>query len=462
MTNQSESETLTRGGPGTPMGELMRQYWFPAAMSSELEANGDPMRLMLLGEKLIAFRDTSGRVGVMDQRCPHRCASLFFGRNEEDGIRCVYHGWKYDVNGNCLDQANLPAHQDFQDKVRAKAYKTAERNGLIWVYMGNDEMPAALPEIDANLVPEEQMGINFQFRECNWLQSIEGDIDTSHLGFLHFGAVNTSDHGDASIGVALANRAPEYAVKETDYGVTYGAYRDAEDGRRDWRVAHFLFPFFSITPLGALDRSISFRANVPVDDEHTMCVILVKNDNRTAEEGVRSNAFAGGADHDYDLPHTTDWYGRWRLKARHANDFLIDREKQRTQNYTGIGGINLQDQMINESMGPIVDRTWEHLAPSDQMIATTRRRLLRAAKAYAKDGTLPPCAGQPNSYAAVRGGTFFADPDADWFEVAREIVASAPGAQRIAEGGERTIAPENPARIDADLASSRSRTGTRG
>ena len=462
MTNQRDSEILTRVGPGTPIGELMRQYWFPAAMSSELEADGDPMRLMLLGEKLIAFRDTSGRVGVMDHRCPHRCASLFFGRNEEDGIRCVYHGWKYDTDGNCLEMANVPPHRDFKHKVKAKAYKTEERNGLIWVYMGNDEKTPALPEIDANLVPEEQMGINFQFRECNWLQSIEGDLDTSHLGFLHLGALKASDHMDASIRTALANRAPEFAVKETDYGVTYGAYRDAEDGRVDWRVAHFMFPFFSITPLGAMDRSTSFRANVPVDDEHTMLVILVKSDNRTPEQDARSDVTAGGADHVYDLPHTTDWYGRWRLKATRANDYLIDREKQRSQNYSGIAGINLQDQMITESMGPMVDRAWEHLAPSDQMIATTRRCLLRAAKAYAKDGTLPPSAGQPNSCAGVRGGTFFADPDADWFEVSREIVASAPVAQRIAEGGERAMVSENPARIDADLASSRSRTGTRG
>ena len=143
MTNAIESEQLTRVGPGTMMGELMRQYWLPAVKSSEVLAGGDPLRLMLLGEQLIAFRDHAGRVGVMDHRCPHRCASLFYGRNEEGGIRCVYHGWKYDADGNCIDMPNLTPEQDFRQKVHAKAYKVTERAGVIWVYMGRaGERPA--------------------------------------------------------------------------------------------------------------------------------------------------------------------------------------------------------------------------------------------------------------------------------------------------------------------------------
>src|SRR5215212_2770874 len=149
--NRKDSEDLVRIGPGTIMGELMRQYWIPAAMSVELKADGDPMRLALLGEKLIAFRDSSGRVGILDHRCPHRCASLFLGRNEENGIRCVYHGWKFDADGKCLDMPNVPAARDAKDRVRAKAYKTAERNGLIWVFMGDQNNPPPLPNIEANL-----------------------------------------------------------------------------------------------------------------------------------------------------------------------------------------------------------------------------------------------------------------------------------------------------------------------
>src|SRR5579862_7957690 len=145
---RKDSEDLVRVGPGTVMGGLMREYWLPAAMSSELEADGAPVRLLLLGERLIAFRDSSGRVGVMDQRCPHRCASLFLGRNEENGLRCVYHGWKFDVEGNCVDMASVPAHQDFKSKVKAKAYKAAERNGVIWVYMGKRASAPPLPGLE--------------------------------------------------------------------------------------------------------------------------------------------------------------------------------------------------------------------------------------------------------------------------------------------------------------------------
>jgi phenylpropionate dioxygenase-like ring-hydroxylating dioxygenase large terminal subunit len=181
------------------MGNLMRQYWLPAAMSSELKADGEPMRLLLLGEKLIAFRDTTGRVGVMDQKCPHRCASLFLGRNEENGIRCVYHGWKFDTQGNCVDMPSVPPERDFKHLVKAKAYKAVERNGLVWVYMGERKEAPPLPQIEATLLPESDVTINFAQRECNWLQALEGDIDTCHFGFLHGGAIDADMLPDDTI-----------------------------------------------------------------------------------------------------------------------------------------------------------------------------------------------------------------------------------------------------------------------
>ncbi|HVB16627.1 MAG TPA: Rieske 2Fe-2S domain-containing protein, partial [Stellaceae bacterium] len=152
--NRKDSNDLVRVGPGTVMGGLMREYWMPAAMAAELKADGAPVRLLLLGEQLIAFRDSSGRVGVMDHKCPHRCASLFLGRNEENGIRCVYHGWKYDVDGNCVDTPNLAGNADFKNRIKAKAYQTVERNGLVWVYMGVRKKAPPLPQIEATLLPE--------------------------------------------------------------------------------------------------------------------------------------------------------------------------------------------------------------------------------------------------------------------------------------------------------------------
>src|SRR5580698_9873548 len=184
MLSAEDNELLTRVGPGTPMGELMRRFWIPALMSKELEADGEPIRLMLLGEKLIGFRDTNGKVGIMDHECPHRLASLFYGRNEEGGIRCIYHGWKFDTEGNCLDMANVPPHQDFKANVKAKAYKTIERNGVIWTFMGEGEAPG-LPEFPVCMHSPDEIVMNRQPSDCNWLQVIEGDQDTSHAGFLH-------------------------------------------------------------------------------------------------------------------------------------------------------------------------------------------------------------------------------------------------------------------------------------
>ena len=433
MTTKRESEVLTRVGPGTKMGELMRQFWIPAAMSTELEADGDPVRMILLGEKLIAFRSTSGRVGIMDHRCPHRCASFFFGRNEEDGIRCVYHGWKFDVDGNCLDMANVPPHQDFKHKVKAKAYKTAERNGLVWVFMGDQKNVPGLPEHEATLVPEEQMMINFKVRRCNWLQALEGDIDTSHLGFLHFGSVSNNNFGSGFTGLNANERAPEYVYRDTDYGVVYGAHRPASEkpGMLDWRMAHFLFPCFSLPPLAAMDTNVSLRGYIPMDDRNTMCLFLFKKDNRTQEDWDERNAIAGGDDF-HCLPNTTGWYGRYQLKENVDNDYMIDREVQRTKTYTGIPGILLQDHAITESMGAITDHTLEHLAPSDRMITETRRSIVRAANAYAKDGTLPPCASDPTAFAGTRGGAFLTEEDADWLEAYEEIMQEAPIESRMA------------------------------
>ena len=190
MLSHQDNEILSRVGPGTPTGEMMREYWMPACLSSELEKDAPPLRLRLLGEKLIAFRDTNGKVGILDHRCPHRCASLFFGRNEEDGLRCVYHGWKFDTEGNCLEMPNVPVDYRFEPRVKAKAYRTIEQGGLIWTYMGKRETAPPPPALEVFNIPEGERNIQAHQRECNWLQSLEGDIDTSHFGFLHAGAAS--------------------------------------------------------------------------------------------------------------------------------------------------------------------------------------------------------------------------------------------------------------------------------
>ena len=427
MTTAAENRLLTQTGPGTPMGGLIRQYWIPAAKSSELVADGDPVRLLLLHEKLVAFRDSSGRVGIMDHRCPHRCASLFFGRNEEDGIRCVYHGWKFDVDGNCLDMANVPPHQDFKHKVKARAYKTAERNGLVWVFMGDQANVPELPPIEATLIPEDQMTIEFIQRECNWLQGLEGDLDTSHLGILHYGGISQAFGEGESNRHALTNRTPEYVTAETETGYMYAAHRPTEkEGEIYWRLAHYLFPFWALPPITPIEQNFLVRGYIPMDDTHTTVLIMIYK-NAYPWNRTKVNQRARGAHNDYEfLPNTTDWYGRWRPPVNARNDYLIDRAIQRTESFTGIDGVAMQDQAVTESMEPIADRTREHLAPSDIAINRTRRRIVTAARAYGKDGTLPASARDATLFAGVRSGQFYTTGDADWIKAARDYIDANP------------------------------------
>jgi phthalate 4,5-dioxygenase oxygenase subunit len=424
MLSKEENEILCKVGPGTPTGELMRQYWIPGLMSSELpEPDGRPLRLRLLCEDLVAFRATSGRVGILRHNCPHRGASLFFGRNEEEGLRCVYHGWKFDVSGKCVDMPNEPAESNFKDKVKAMAYPTQERNGVVWVYMGPRQVPPPLPMLEPNLSPECR--VHNSLRYCNWMQALEGDIDTSHLAFLHLGSVKPEDTKPGSFNYyLLRDRAPKYEVVDTEYGTLYGAYRPVDETTNYWRLAAFLFPFYTIIPTGVLGLKVSVRPWVPVDDEHTM-VWGLNEPNAFQGAGGAGAATGGGPgpkvpDPEF-LPNTTDWLGRWRYVQRAENDYLLDFEAQRKNiSFTGIAGVNQQDQAITESMGPIMKRWEEHLGTSDAMIIRTRQRIIRAAKALQEQGTVPPGVDEPEVYG-VRGGGIFLPKTANWLEATAEL-----------------------------------------
>jgi len=442
MTTAKEGLELTRVGPGTTMGELMRCYWLPALLSSELERDGPPVRLMLLGEKLIAFRDSQGRVGVMDHRCPHRCASLFLGRNEEGGIRCIYHGWKFDVAGNCLDMPSVPPPQDFKHKVKAKAYRAAERAGIVWVHMGARAEAPPLPAFEILDMPEDEIKASFIMRECNWLQALEGEIDTSHFGFLHAGHVDPEELPETEpILPTVTNRAPEYHLADTPWGTQYAGFRPAGPGRTYWRFANFLFPCWTQAPNGEFASHMHARAWVPLDDEHTMFVFIWWKRAVSAmslpQPAYKDGRPIGGTGRGNKLlPNTTGWLGRWRMAANADNDWGIDRAAQRSNAiYSGIDGIHLQDQAITESMGAIVDHAFEHLAPSDQMITRTRRRLLVAARALREKGTLPPGAEDAQVYRGARSGYLVSEAGTPWQEVyARELAAAAhPPALRAAE-----------------------------
>jgi phthalate 4,5-dioxygenase len=432
MTTASESVELTQVGPGTPMGRLMREYWLPALKSSELERDGAPVRLMLLGEKLIAFRDSAGRVGVMDHRCPHRCASLFLGRNEEGGLRCLYHGWKYDVTGQCVDMPSVPAEQDFKHKVRAKAYRTTERAGVVWVYMGDRAEAPPLPALQILDAPDEEINVGFVMRECNYLQALEGEIDTAHFGYLHAGHVEAHQlTEDEPLYHTVTNRAPQFHVADAPWGTQYAGYRSAGPGRTYWRFANFLFPCWIQAPNGEFDSHAHGRAWVPIDDHHTMYVFLWWKRANSAmslpQPAFKDGTPIGGTSRGNRLlPNTTDWLGRWRMADSECNDWGLDREAQRSNAiYSGIDGIHLQDQAITESMGPITDHTFEHLGPSDQMITRTRRRLLLAARALRDQGTLPPGVEDASIYRGARSGYFVSDDQGPWKDVYERRLAAA-------------------------------------
>jgi nitrite reductase/ring-hydroxylating ferredoxin subunit len=444
MLSREDNELLCKVGPGTPTGALLRQYWIPALMSSELpERDGAPVRVRLLGENLIAFRVTSGKIGLIQNHCPHRGASLFFGRNEEEGLRCVYHGWKYSCEGHCVDMPNEPEESNFKSKIHATAYPCVERNDIIWTYMGPRQTPPPLPDIEPNMLPQGEYQVQKVLRECNWFQGLEGDIDTSHLGFLHLGAIKPEQTKPGTFDYYNVNdRAPKYEVVDTEFGTSYGAYRPAEADTYYWRIAHFLFPFFTMIPTGILGMQVLVRAWVPVDDNHIMFWSIAAPRSRAGNgaaggaaglsAGGRPVAAAGSRAGGFEfLPDSPDWTGKFRLAQNKDNDYLIDRDAQRTTSFTGIAGIHQQDQAVTESMGPIYDRTQEHLGSSDAMVIRTRRRVINAARALRDNATTPPGVDDPAVYRYRSGGVIL-PRDAEWLEATkglRRAFAQAPPEQ---------------------------------
>jgi phenylpropionate dioxygenase-like ring-hydroxylating dioxygenase large terminal subunit len=432
MLSQSDNEMLCGVGPGTAMGDVMRQYWIPAFLSKELpNHDSDPMRLRLLGEDLIAFRDTGGRLGLLANSCAHRGASLFYGRNEDNGLRCVYHGWKYDVTGQCVDMPNEPDESNFKDKIRQKAYATQERNGIVWAYLGPRQAPdlPGLPDLESNMVDPEATEIWTAMRNCNYMQALEGDIDTSHLGFLHLGAIRPDEAPPKSFNYyTVSDKKPRYHVMDTDAGTMYAAYRPAEEDTYYYRFAQFLMPCFTMIPTNSLGTQIIFRAWVPLDDNHTMFWAVSASTNRAElKNSSFRQAFAGTSRGPVYLENTSGWLGRWRLANDATNDYGLDRDVQRAGkssgilgSYTGIDGIHLQDQAITESMGTVYQRNQEHLGASDAMVIKTRRRLLSAARALRDYGTQPPGADDPAAYRVRSGGTIL-PRNADWLEATSTV-----------------------------------------
>jgi len=420
MLTHEENELITRIGPDTPMGTTMRRYWIPALLAWELpEPDCPPVRVKLLGEDLVAFRDTEGRVGLLDEYCPHRRASLFFGRNEECGLRCVYHGWKFDVSGRCVDMMNEPEELSFKQKIRQPAYPTVEMGGLIWAYMGPPDLMPPLPKFAWTQSPPTHRHVSKVIEECNWLQALEGGIDTSHAPILHRLITTKS----ARAGISPANpfvrgKAPALVVDLTDWGYQYAGIRPLDAADMHIRTYHFVLPFHQIRPYqihGGLP-AVAGHIWVPMDD--ATCMVYNWHHSTTQEpldEEDRLERRSGNGPHHVD--QTT-----FRSKASRQNNYLLDRQVQKTETFTGIDGINTQDRGIQESMGAIVDRSKEHLGPADKAIIQARRLLLGAIKdvqaGHAPRGINP-------TYYALRASEGVLPRDADWREALTPEMATA-------------------------------------
>jgi nitrite reductase/ring-hydroxylating ferredoxin subunit len=422
MLKPEDNERITRVGPGTPGGELFRRYWQPALLAAELpERDGPPVRVRILGEDLIAFRATDGTVGLVDAFCPHRRAPMFFGRNEECGLRCVYHGWKFDTSGACVDMPSEPADSIFKTKVTIQAYPTWEGGGMIWAYMGPPEDQPPPPDYEWLRAPATHRFVSKTFEHANYLQGLEGGLDTSHSSFAHNERI-----GDPNW-IRNRDTAPKLEVEKTDYGFRYSSTRDLGEDGLYVRVYHYVMPAQqlrgNVTDWLGGRRSKTPRLDghiwVPIDDEHTWVYNMMYGYDRDvpiSEDYAWEEEARFGRGKDDLIP------GTYQLKASLANDYFIDRQKQKTKTFTGIKGINTQDMALQEGMGPIVDRSKERLGTSDRAIIATRQLLLEATHAV-ETGEVPR-AVDPATYREVRAYDCVIPRDANWREAfQRELIA---------------------------------------
>ena len=402
------------------MGNVMRRYWLPVALARELPENdGEPVRVRLLGEDLIAFRDSAGQVGLVDAFCPHRRAPMFFARNEECGLRCVYHGWKFDRDGACVDMPSEPADSLFKSKVTITAYPTWEGGGVVWAYLGPQETQPAPPDYEWVRAPATHRFVSKTFEDANWLQALEGGLDTAHSSFLH-----NERLGDASF-LRTRDGHPRIEVDKSDYGYRYASTRDLGDDGLYVRVYQYFMPAQqqrgSVTALAGGRNKVPKAAGhlwVPIDDTHSFVYnTLVSYDAAIPideEYAWEEEARFGRGKADL-LPG-------FRLRANRANDYLIDRERQRTTTYTGIRGVNTQDMALQEGMGPICDRTREHLGTSDRAVIAARQLLLEACDAVERGEK--PRGADPAAHRNARPYDDFLPRERDWREAfASELVA---------------------------------------
>ncbi len=462
MLSKEENALVTNTNPGTPMGEYFRRFWLPVALSEELPGpDCAPVRVQVMGEKLVAIRDSSGRVGLFDAFCPHRGAPLFFGRNEENGLRCVYHGWKFDVDGNCVDLPSAQEGETYKHKVHIKAYPCVEIARLIFAYMGPAEKRPPFPEFEWARLPLDHIFVTKFREECNYLQAMEGDYDPCHAPFLHSALSNGNTLNPLQAGgrnpqgplvrvmdpnepypfivgnrrVTAEVQANAGVLEDTPTAVLSTAARELPDGRRFASSgAIWMAPIYCTAGIAG-PNTYGCNMRIPIDNECLMFYRL-----RWSYEPIPERDIAEYKHSQYLYPAMIP--GTWQTRDNIYNDYNIDRVAQRNFSYSGIQAFPMQDiALIEQQWGPIADREQEHLTSMDYMIIKVRRRLLAGARAMAQ-GIEPEAPWHPEEYrwhreqVMVEGGTV---------EEAAERAKARAGEQRTSAPGEK-LAPTAMAR----------------
>lgn len=415
MTAQ-DNDLLTRVTGDAPMGLLMRQHWIPALLSEEVsEPDGKPVRVRVLGDNLVVFRDTQGRLGVLDELCPHRRASLVYGRNEECGLRCLYHGWKFDIEGNCVDMSSEPPESTLKDKVKQRAYPVTECGGFVWIYMGADDKAPLF--LRPSFSPDDTTPVSILKIKvpCNWAQIMEGQIDSAHSSSLH-----SSDMVPARIESAAANethwlrpstdKSPRLVTQDTSFGFRYAAIRrPIKNAASDEyvRVTVYIAPFVAL---------------IPPNTSYNVATVIVPDD----DENSTFNFIAWGGK---DCPDTHTWREfacalpgvdlseDFSNKRTLDNDFLQDRAAMKEGNFTGIEGIPNQDVAMWTSMGPIIDRAREVLGASDVAVVEFRRLMIEAARTVQQDGPAIGAAEPRIPYTGIASYQGIVPKSTNWREL---------------------------------------------
>jgi phthalate 4,5-dioxygenase len=422
MLKPAINELLTRTGPGAPMGELFRQYWIPALLAQELPDDGcPPVRVKLLSERMIAFRDSDGRYGLIDEFCAHRGVSLWFGRNEQGGLRCAYHGWKYDVSGQCVEVPSEPDESRFCEKVKLTSYPLVKVGDVLWTHMGDPANRPAPPEFEFVRVPPDQTYTSKRWQESNWLQALEGGIDSSHVSWLHSGGLKSDPLFKGAKGneYNMRDMKPFFEVADADGGLFIGARRNAEEGTYYWRITPWVMPSFTIVPPRG-DHPVHGHFWVPIDDENCWVFTFDYHPVRALTPEEVAAMDAGHGVHCEYVP------GTYRPLANKDNDYLMDRGAQeRGETFSGIKGIAMQDASLQESMGPIVDRSKERLVSTDAGIIKARLKLRKAAEALRDHGVTPP--GVDPAHHRIRSGAVVLPKHEDFIDACRDVLVVTPG-----------------------------------